>query len=178
MFGIRRGKLVILGFLFLLSLPGRAQDILSELTKHRAVAENPTLDPQSYELSQPRPISAKRPGKAAWIASWVAFVAVNVVDAHSSTGRHEANPLLRDNNGLFNSRKAAVVKSAAGGGFFALQCWLIHKNPNENYYRSFAVATGATATALGAVAVRNYNLYRAPQPQSATVVPDYLRRKP
>jgi hypothetical protein len=39
---------------------------------------------------------AKRPWKKAWLASIAAVVAVNVLDARSSAGRYENNPLLQD----------------------------------------------------------------------------------
>ena len=36
----------------------------------------------------------KRKWKKTWIASWIAFAAVNMLDTHSSVGRPELNPLL------------------------------------------------------------------------------------
>ena len=59
--------------------------------------------------------------KKAWIASWIAFAAVNLLDAHSSAGKRELNPLLSNSEGRFSARKAAMIKSAVGGGFFAVQ---------------------------------------------------------
>jgi hypothetical protein len=125
-----------------------------------------------------QPQSGKRYWKGVWIATWVAFVAVNVLDAHSSSGRLEANPLLRDGRGIFSGRKALLVKSAAGGGFFALQAWLAQRRPGENHYQAFSVATGAATAALGAVAVRNYGVERAAAAQTAPAAPAYLLRKP
>ena len=128
--------------------------------------------------TSPQPERRKRYWKGVWIATWAAFVAVNVLDAHSSAGRREANPLLRDANGVFDGRKALLVKSAAGGGFFALQSWLAHKNPRENHYKTFAIANGTVTAALGAVAVRNYGVAPAMQPQASAVAPAYVLRKP
>jgi hypothetical protein len=164
--------------------PLLAQDFPAELSQHKPVAELASANrvnnnPEPAEWRQvPRTAPNKRYWKGIWIATWVAFVAVNVLDAHSSSGRLEGNPLLRDSYGVFSGRKALVVKSAAGGGFFALQCWLAHKNPSENYYKTFSVATGAATAALGAVAVRNYSVGKAADAQTPPVAPEYVLRKP
>jgi len=154
------------------------------LGQHKPAAELASAkrvngDPKPAGWQQvPRTAPNKRYWKGVWIATWAAFVAVNVLDAHSSSGRLEGNPLLRDNRGVFSGRRALVVKSAAGGGFFALQCWLARKNPEENHYKTFAVATGAATAALGAVAVRNYGVGKAAVAQTEPVAPAYLLRKP
>ena len=164
--------------------PLLARDLPGELGQHKPVAELAAVKegdyhPKPVEWHQaPRTAPNRRYWKGVWIATWAAFVAVNVLDAHSSSGRYEANPLLRDDAGVFSGRRALVVKSAAGGGFFALQCWLAHKNPGENHYKAFAAATGAAAAALGAVTVRNYGVGKAAEPQVAPLAPAYLMRKP
>lgn len=166
------------------ALPLWAQDFPAELGQHKPAAELASAnaansEPRPAEWRQtPRTAPNKRYWKGVWIATWVAFVAVNVLDAHSSSGRFEGNPLLRDDSGVFSDRKALVVKSAAGGGFFALQCWLAHRNPGENHYKTFAVATGAATAALGAVAVRNYGVAKAAEAQATPVAPAYLLRNP
>jgi hypothetical protein len=137
-------------------------------------AIDPVQEPNWQAAS--RPDSSRRYWKGVWIATWAAFVAVNVLDAHSSSGRLEGNPLLRDSRGIFSGRRAVMVKSAAGGGFFALQGWLAHKHPGENHYKSFALATGAATAALGAVAVRNYGVEKAAS--TAPAAPAYLLRQP
>ena len=119
--------------------------------------------------------NSKRRWKKAWIASWAAFVAVNLLDAHSSAGRRELNPLLRNSDGTFSTRKALVIKSAFGGGFFAAQWWLARKNPHTNHYKSFAIATGAAAVGLGAVAARNYGVSKVAQQDSTAAAHPYLR---
>jgi hypothetical protein len=165
------------------SIPLRAQDFAADVVQHRPAAEagaaiSPTNnDPNPPQWGQDRrPVPGKRYWKGVWIATWVAFVAVNVLDAHSSAGRYEGNPLLRDDSGVFSGRRALVVKSAAGGGFFALQCWLAHRDPGENHYKAFAVATGAATAALGFVAVRNYGVGKAER--QAVMAPAYLLRQP
>jgi hypothetical protein len=181
-----RTTFVCLTFAFLLirfAAPLQAQDPLAEATQSRPVAETAATNTAEFDQSRAvwaenrQPDPQRRYWKGVWIATWAAFVAVNILDAHSSAGRREANPLLRDADGVFSSRKAILVKSAAGGGFFALQSWLARKNPHENHYKTFAIATGAITAGLGVVAVRNYGV--APvTPQAAPFVPVYVLRTP
>ena len=105
------------------------------------------------------------------------FAAVNLLDAHSSAsaGRRELNPLLRNSDGTFSTRKAALIKSAVGGGFFAVQWWIARKNPHTNHYKAFAIATGAAATGLGVVSVRNYGVSKVEQQDLTAAAHPYLR---
>lgn len=167
------------------AFPLCAQNFPDEPGGHKPAAEwapatGGEYQPQPVEWRQAPPaVPNKRYGKGVWIATWAAFAAVNVLDAHSSSGRYEANPLLRGSSGVFSGRRALVVKAAAGGGFFALQCWLARKNPGENHYKTFAVATGAATAALGAVAVRNYGVAKAAAaPAPPPAAPAYLMRAP
>ena len=123
------------------------------------------------QLQQQR---SRKKWKRVWIASWLAFAAVNVLDAHSSVGHPELNPLLRGHDGRFSTGKAALLKAAIGGGFFGLQLWMAKSNPGQNYYKSFSIATGAAAAGLGAIAVRNYGL--GSPPPSPLAPPKYLAR--
>ena len=150
-----------------------------------AIAAQPIIEPAastdqtvaaSYFASaadlEERERHGKRKWKKAWIASWIVFAAVNVLDMHSSAGRSELNPLLRGEDGKFSVGKAALVKAAIGGGFFGLQLWMTKTSPEKNYYKSFTIATGAAAGGLGAIAVRNYSLE---SPASSKVsTPKYL----
>ena len=167
--------------IFSLSLRARNVPVVAAPSGPAATSDPATRlnqdDPKPPQWRQVRQtVPGKRYWKGVWIATWVAFVAVNVLDAHSSCGRFEGNPLLRSDSGVFSGRRALVVKSAAGGGFFALQCWLAHKDPGENHYQAFAVATGAATGALAFVAVRNYGVEKAADGQAAA--PAYLLRKP
>ena len=47
----------------------------------RYISPRPTDNPQKQKR-----------WKKAWIASWIAFAAVNLLDAHSSVGKRELNP--------------------------------------------------------------------------------------
>jgi len=112
----------------------------------------------------PPPRSKKR-----WIAAWVALAAVNALDVHSSAGRREANPLLRDRHGRFHPGKAVLLKSALTGGFFFAQVWTLRARPGRDYYPPFTLANTVAAAGLAGVAARNYSLgSRLPAPASAT----------
>lgn len=99
---------------------------------------------------------SRRRWKKAWIASWIAFAAVNALDTHSSLGRRELNPLFRDSNGRFAAGRATAVKGGVGAALFLWQLHQIRKNPEKNYYKPFTVVTGAAAGALGGIAAHNY----------------------
>ncbi len=121
--------------------------------------------------------SGRRKWKKAWIASWIAFAAVNVLDAHSSQGRLEANPFLRGSDGRFSNGRAALLKAALGGGFFAWQAWTAKKHPELNYYKTFTLTNTGAIGGLGAIAARNYSLPAVQATPAATMpLPDYLRR--
>ena len=118
--------------------------------------------------------SSRRKWKKAWIAAWIGYAVVNVLDTHASAGRREANPLLRNDDGRLSVGKAALIKSAIGAGFFGLQWAVVRSNPHENYYKPFTFATAAGTGAMGAVAVRNYGL----GPKTAggpAPTPEYLK---
>ena len=102
--------------------------------------------------------------KKKWILATVALTAANVLDAYSSRGGNELNPLLRGPDGNFSARKAVVVKSAASGGLLLLQVILIKKMPDRNFYRPFAITTAATAGFTAVIATRNYTVQPSPKP--------------
>lgn len=125
--------------------------------------------------------SAKR-WKKAWIVSWLAFAAVNAVDAHSSQGRLELNPLLRNSQGTFSTRKAVLIKGGIGGAFLGMQWWLARKSPSGKAYKAFTIANTAMTAGLAAAAARNYGVApvaapRSPEAAQAAAHP-FLRRNP
>ena len=112
--------------------------------------------------------------QATEFAAWIGYAVVNILDTHASAGRREANPLLRNEQARLSVGKAALIKSAIGGGFFGLQWAVARSNPRENYYKPFTFATAAGAGAMGAVAVRNYGL--GPKTASGPApTPEYLK---
>jgi hypothetical protein len=120
---------------------------------------------------------AAREGKKRWLWSAVALVAASALDAHSSQGRMEANPLLRGSNGTFSSRRAFLVKGAANGGVLLLQAILIKKMPDRNLYKSFALTNSIMAGVTAGTALRNYQMAPAPAPAPAPPPPEYVLRE-
>ena len=119
-------------------------------------------------LEQPRYFNAADPQDALilnrrrwrhrWIATWAAFAVVNALDLHSSAGKRELNPMLRNSDGTFSTSKGLAFKGALGGGLFAVQSLVIHANPEKNYYKPFTFANGAVTGAMGAVVHHNYGV--------------------
>ena len=156
--------------------PARAADPFSEAAGTKAAAVYSPIETRYIStLPESRTKASKRRWKKAWVASWIAFAAVNLLDAHSSAGRRELNPLLRNSDGTFSARKAAFIKSGLGGGFFAVQWWIARKSPHTNHYKAFTMATGAAAAGLGVVAVRNYGVSKVAQQDLSAAAHPYLR---
>jgi hypothetical protein len=105
-----------------------------------------------------------------WVASWLAVIAVNALDLHSSRGHGEANPLLRNSSGRFSVGKASLFKLAIGGGFFASQALVMRASRKKDYYRPFTIANTVAAGGLAGVVVHNYSL-PAPRPRVAAPAP-------
>lgn len=148
-------KRVLIATIFLL-LPaiGFAEgrfDIRTQMTPFMQKA----ADRQLYSIRTDVQQNSRRRWRKTWIASWVAFAAANVLDAHSSQGKFEANPLLRNADGTFASGRATGLKAGMGAGLLGMQLWMIHKKPEKNLYKGFSLVNGAAAGALGAVAASN-----------------------
>jgi hypothetical protein len=108
-----------------------------------------------------------------WWASVAAVVAGSAVDAHSSWGRQELNPVLRGANGEFGM-KAVAIKAAIAGGVVGAQYLMLRKNPHAAKYA--AIANFGMAGVFGGVAVYNHrNLGPAPAPAPR---PPYLVATP
>jgi hypothetical protein len=90
-----------------------------------------------------------------------ALVAANVLDARSSMGGYETNPLLRDTQGRFSPGRTVMIKSAASGGMLLLQLLLHKKMPEQELEKPCAVVNFAAAAVVGATAFRNAKIARA-----------------
>jgi hypothetical protein len=97
----------------------------------------------------------KRGWTKVWTASVAVLAAVNVMDARSSVGRYETNPLLRDGQGRFSAGRAIAVKSVASGGIILMQVLLRKRMPEQRLEKPSAIVNFAAAAAVGAVAYRN-----------------------
>jgi hypothetical protein len=147
-------KRFLLAVIFLLPALAFSQervDLRAEITPYMQKAANRQL----YTLRTDVEVAGRKRWKRAWIASWAAYAAANILDAKSSSGKMEANPFLQNADGTFNSGRAAGLKAGAGGALLGMQLWMIRKHPEKNLYKSFTVVNGAAAGALGAVAASN-----------------------
>jgi hypothetical protein len=95
----------------------------------------------------------KKTSKKIWLLSAAVLIAASFADAHTSLGRPEANPLLRNSQGGFSGARAVALKSAAVGGTLALQICLTRSRPELRRTSSY-VNFGAAA-ALAAAAAHN-----------------------
>ena len=178
----RRIRTVTGGLLVLFAIFSNAASLRAEepLTETFGLESEPLYSTSNRRYISSRPTDKPRKQKRwkkAWIASWVAFAAVNLLDAHSSIGKRELNPLLSNSQGRFSARKAALIKSAVGGGFFAVQWWIARKNRDADYYRTFTIANSAMTAGLGTVAVHNYGVPK-PEVNLTSTTGQYLQRSP
>lgn len=97
----------------------------------------------------------------AWIGSMGFLAAGQFMDYQSSLGKHEANPIIGNSNGRFNSTRGLSLKLAVVGGAIGAQVLMHHFSRN---HKSDAMFT-ATNSAIGGIgmitAVHNYGVPRA-----------------
>ncbi len=86
-----------------------------------------------------------------WLASLFAVTGASALDAASSWGKYERNPLLASSNGTFDSR-GLVLKAGLAGAIVIPQLFL-HKH--QELKAKFAIFNFAGAGAFTAVAIHN-----------------------
>lgn len=91
--------------------------------------------------------------KKPWIASVLVLIAANAFDAHSSMGRQELNPLLRNSQGQFSVARGFAIKSAMTGSILTLQFSLCRNRPELR--KSSTILNLISAAAVAGTAVRN-----------------------
>jgi hypothetical protein len=97
----------------------------------------------------------KRVWKKVWKVSMAALAAANVLDARSSVGHYESNPLLSNGQGRFSAGRGIAVKSAASGGMLLVQVLLLKRKPEQRLEKPAAIVNFAAAAAVGVTAYRN-----------------------
>jgi len=122
--------------------------------------EAPVITPSS--LSAPATTTIQNPltpGKNLWRASIVTLGVANVMDVHSSWGKHELNSTLSGPTGTFG-RQGALIKLGFQGGLVGLEYLITRGHPTGKLYRKLAfINFGATAL-IGGVAAHNYTIPR------------------
>ncbi len=96
--------------------------------------------------------SEKPHSRKLWWASVAAVVVASALDAHSSWGQPELNPLLAGSGGRFGTRSLAVKSALTGGSVAAL--WLILRR-HPGFERPAAATNTALAASFVAAAVHN-----------------------
>jgi hypothetical protein len=86
--------------------------------------------------------------------STVALGASNSLDAFSSWGKLEANPVLASQTKY--SWQATVIKGGVVGGILLTQRWILHKHPQ--YTKSLAITNFAMSGAFTGVAIHNFGV--------------------
>jgi len=96
----------------------------------------------------------------AWIGSMGFLAAGQFMDYQSSLGKHEANPVIGNQNGQFNASRGLSLKLAIAGGAIGTQVLMHHFSRNHN---SDVMFTG-TNSVLGGIglitAIHNYGVPR------------------
>jgi len=90
-----------------------------------------------------------------------ALAAANVIDVHSSWGKHELNPALTGPSGNFG-RQGALLKLALQGGLMGIEHLIARKHPGGKLYRAMAAINFGASGTIAGVAMHNYTV---PRPQ-------------
>ena len=99
------------------------------------------------------------PGKNLWRTSLAALAVANVMDVHSSWGKHELNSTLAGPQGTFG-RQGALLKLGFQGGLIGLEYLITRGHPSGKLYRKLAFINFGASVAIGAVAAHNYTIPR------------------
>jgi hypothetical protein len=98
-----------------------------------------------------------------WKLSAAALTAATMVDAHSSWGHNEINPVLRGPNGRFGVQGLAM-KALITTGVIGTQYFLLKRTPQAEKYG--VITNFALAGVLGTAAMYNYKLQARPASSS------------
>jgi hypothetical protein len=101
--------------------------------------------------------AALPPRQTLWKASLAAVIAASALDAHSSWGKQEANPLLANRAGQFGTRGVAI-KGVVTAGALGAQWLMLRHRPEAR--RVATLTNFGVAAVHGAVAAHNYRNQR------------------
>ena len=134
----------IVAFVFVIFLTGpvaRAEDASIPAESIAIPAATVSIDQASHQALK------------AWTRSLAPLVASQALDAASSYGYRELNPMLADNNGDFGM-KSTVVKFAVVGALIGAEYLLVRKSPRTG--KLFAILNWSGAAVTTGLAVHNY----------------------
>ena len=106
-----------------------------------------------------------RPGAAPapklWRASIAALTVANIMDVHSSWGKHELNSTLSGPSGNFG-KEGVLLKLGFQGGLMGLEYLITRGHPTRKLYRALTIINFGASATIGATAFHNYTV---PRPQ-------------
>jgi len=105
--------------------------------------------------NEPESATAAAAWRKRWAISLGPLAASQALDAASSYGLRELNPVLRSSNGGFGM-KAASIKFSAIAGLMGAEYLLVRKYPRSAKF--FTIVNWTTAGATTGLAVHNYRL--------------------
>jgi hypothetical protein len=103
--------------------------------------------------------------KRLWIASAAVLGAATFLDASSSIGKLERNPLMQGPNGQFSFRRGIAVKSGISGSMVLIQA-MLNRN-NGEHYKTSVIANFVSAGVYTGLAAYNSSIPRVAQVQAA-----------
>ena len=101
------------------------------------------------------------PAPKLWRASITALAVANVMDVHSSWGKHELNSTLSGPSGNFG-KEGALIKLGFQGGLIGFEYLITRGHPSRKLFRALTVINFGVSATVGGVAVHNYTV---PRPQ-------------
>jgi hypothetical protein len=99
------------------------------------------------------------PAPKLWKASLTTLAVANVLDIHSSWGKHEINSVLSGPSGTFGGR-GALTKVGLQGGLMGLELWLTRGRAPRKVYRVLTVVNFGASAVIAGVAAHNYTVPR------------------
>jgi len=112
-------------------------------------------------LAPGRAAEGLKRSKRLWWASVAVVVAASVLDVASSRGGAETNPLLRGQNGTFNTGRALLLKTIMNRRDAGIEAWVMRRSPSSG--RSAAAVNFVAAGGVAGLAVRNWKVAPAAQ---------------
>jgi hypothetical protein len=96
--------------------------------------------------------------KTLWKASVLSLAAANVLDVHSSWGKHELNPALGSGQQAKFGVQGALIKMGLQGSLMGLEYLITRGHPTGKMCNVLAFVNFGAAAGVGAAAAHNYTL--------------------
>ena len=109
---------------------------------------------------QASPLDRPVPAPKLWRASIATLAVANVMDVHSSWGKHELNSTLSGPSGNFG-KEGALVKFGVQGALIGFEYLITRGHPSRKLYRALTAVNFGVSITVGEVAVHNYTVPRA-----------------